>query len=220
MKLNSRTVQVLNNFSKINPSLMFKKGDVIATISPTKTIFAKAKLDQEFEHDFAIFELNKFLNALALFKEPDVEMINSSQLSISSDNAKVLYTCADPETITQPPAKEIKIPNNDLSFSLPEEMFATVEKAAGVLGLGEICVVGDGSKFYLTAGNSVNPASDKYSVELGDIEENFNVVFKKEYLKIIPGNYQVTISKKGLSRFVGEFVEYFVPIESTSTFGE
>lgn len=219
MKLSGRTHQVLGNFSSINPSIMFKKGDVLSTISPTKTIFAKARLDQSFEDDFAIFDLGRFLNALNLFKEPELEK-HDNRIKLFNGEQEVWYTCADPESIVRPPEKEIKIPHSDISFAMPQEMFATVYKAAGVLGLTEISVVGDGNAFYLQAGSSANPTSDKYSVKLGDIDKKFNIIFKKDYLKLIPGNYQVQISSKGISHFGGEFVEYFVPIEASSTFGD
>ena len=46
MKLDNDTLQVLKNFSAINKNIMFKPGNVIRTISSTKSVLAKATYDR------------------------------------------------------------------------------------------------------------------------------------------------------------------------------
>ena len=57
MILDQRTLAILKNFATINPSIQFKVGSALATISPQKTVMARAKVDQEFERSFAIYDL-------------------------------------------------------------------------------------------------------------------------------------------------------------------
>ena len=51
-----------------------------------------------------------------------------------------------------------------------------------------------------------------------DICVAFKAIFKAENIKIIPGDYEVSISSKGISHFSGESVEYYIAVESNSTF--
>lgn len=217
MKFTSRTTQVLNNYATINPSLIFKKGDTIMTMSPNKTVLSKAKLDQEFESEFAIFDLNRFLSALSLFKEPEIEA-TSKQIKIISGGQEIKYTCADPSVINiKLPEKQVRLPKPDAAFSLSLEAFNSVNKAAGVLALPEIAVVGDGQKLFLKAINTKNMSGDNYEVEIGTSQKEFIAVFKKEYLKIIPGNYEVSISSQGISLFSGEFIDYWIAIDAATS---
>lgn len=51
MKLSEQTVEVLQNFSSINNSLVFKKGTVLRTVSPQKTVLAEVEVGDNFSHD-------------------------------------------------------------------------------------------------------------------------------------------------------------------------
>ena len=72
MKLSAKTIQILKNFSSINPSIMFNTGNVLSTISPIKTVMARAQIDETIEKDFGIFDLNRFLGVLSLFDDPEL----------------------------------------------------------------------------------------------------------------------------------------------------
>ena len=45
-----------------------------------------------------------------------------------------------------------------------------------------------------------------------------SAIFKVENIKIIPGEYEVSISSKGISHFSGKEAEYWIAVEQTSTF--
>jgi hypothetical protein len=56
-------------------------------------------------------------------------------------------------------------------------------------------------------------------------EENFNFVFKINNLKMVEGDYKVSISSKLISHFVNVnsgnlSLDYWVALEKTSTYGE
>ena len=80
MKLTSRTLQVLKNFSTINPSLLFKNGSVITTMSPNKTVMARATVGEVFPQTYAIYDLSRFIGVLSMFNDPDVAMVIVSWL--------------------------------------------------------------------------------------------------------------------------------------------
>lgn len=218
MKLDSRTTQILRNFSSINPSIAFKPGKSIATISPTKTILARATVAQEFSNSFAIYDLSRFLSTLSLFNDPEID-IQDKHLVIKQDSRKINYTFAEPSLIVTPPSKEIKLPNPEVQFSLKESQLQELLKVLSVLSLPDIAVMGDGENITLEAIDSKNPTGDTYSINVGETTDNFKMYIKTENLKVISGDYEVKLSSKGLSHFKGIDVEYWIAVASNSTFG-
>ena len=71
MKLDTKTVNVLKNFSTINPSILFKEGCILDTMAPNKGIIAKAVVPSNFPKRFAIYNLSKFLGCMSLINDPD-----------------------------------------------------------------------------------------------------------------------------------------------------
>lgn len=217
MKFDSKTLQVMKNFATINPSLQFKVGNVLKTISPSKTVLGVATVPNTFEKEFAIYDVSRFMSVLSLFNDPEIELGEKS-LTVSSGDTSLKYLYAAPSTIIAPPEKELKLPSNDVQFTLTNEMFTAVSKAMGVLGLPGIAVVGDGANMYLQASDSKGKIEDKYSIKIGETDKKFNVIFKAENLKILPMNYEVSISSKGISQFKGEDIEYWIATDADSKF--
>jgi len=212
-----KTILILKNFSSINQSLLFKPGEILSTISPTKTIMARAKTCLNLETSFAIYDMSKFLSALSLFTAPEL-VIHDKYLTIQSGSRRLNYTFADPSLIVSPPDKEIKLPSTDVEFNMKHEVLSEVLKASGILSLPEVSVIGNDGKISLCSTDSKNPTGDVYSVEVGNTDKTFKAIFKTENLKMIAGDYEVKISSKGISCFKNPDVEYFVAVESTSSF--
>jgi hypothetical protein len=219
MKIDTNTVNVLKNFSKINPSIVVQEGNVLKTISPTKTIMAKATVPTKFGKRFAIYNLDQFIALLSTFKDPELKFAEKS-VAITEDNRKSHFTYADENTVTKAPEKEISLPSVDATFTLTNDHLVAVEKAAGILQVPEIAVVGDGKEVSLVATDSKNPTSNDWAIVIGKTDAVFKAIFKAENIKIIPGEYEVTISGRGISHFVGKDneVEYFIAVESNSQF--
>jgi len=221
MKLTQQTMNVLKSFSTINPSILFREGVYLATVSSSKTIMARAKLDQAFDKSFAIYDLSRFLGALSLFKEPELTF-GKDQVKIASDKQKIHYTYADPETILSASDKEPKVPSMDVRCSISYAVLKSTQNACSILGVSEIAIVGDGEKIYIQAFSAddkeTNKNVDLYSVEIGETTKEFLVVFKVDYLKFLPLDYQVTVSSKGISHWKGEYVDYWLAVEKKSDF--
>ena len=64
MKLSDKTINLLKNFSDINQSILFKKGNKLRTISVMKNIMAEAEIQEDFPKDFAIYDLTQFLSLI------------------------------------------------------------------------------------------------------------------------------------------------------------
>lgn len=217
MKLSPRTVQILKNFSYINPSLKFDEGQVIKTISPNKTMMAKAKLEDVIPQTFSIYDLSRFLGVVSLFENPDFSF-NEKSLSVHHDGRSVDYTYANESTIITPPDREI-VMESDVTIKIQKENFAEVIKALGVMSLPDFVIAGENGQVYLRATDTKNPSSDKYDVHISETEtSDFIAIFKTENLKVIPADYVVTISSKGLAHFVTDDVEYWISLENNSSF--
>ena len=217
MKISTNTVNVLKNFAKINPSILIQEGNTLKTMSPSKTIMAKATVDTDFPKRFAIYNLDRFISTASLFSDPNFDF-GDKTVTIKEGDKKTDYVYADENTITKAPDREINLPSVDVTVTLTNEHLKEVEKAGGVLGLPEIVVVGDGKNVHLQAADSKNPSGDVYSVKIGDTTKTFKAIFKTENIKIIPGDYEVTISSRGISNFKGKEAEYWIAVEQSSSF--
>lgn len=217
MKLSARTLHLLKNFSTINPSIVLKPGGVASTISPNKTILARASISDEIPNVVAIYNLSRFISTMSLFENPDLDFGDKS-VRISDGNRSVVYHYADASIIMVPPEKQIKLPSNDAECFITNKDFQNITKALSVLGLPEIAIVGDGENISLEAIDTKNPTADTFSIVVGQSSNVFRAIFKSENLKIMDGDYTVSISSKGISQFVGTEVSYWIAVESTSTF--
>mgnify|MGYP003319586552 CR=1 FL=1 len=83
MKFDNDTVNVLKNISLINPSIAFKPGNVLATISPQNIIMPRARITDEFPSEGAIYDLGRFLGVVSLFDKPDFNF-NPNYMDISA----------------------------------------------------------------------------------------------------------------------------------------
>lgn len=216
MKLSARTLQILKNFATINPSLLFKPGSSLTTISPLKTMQAKATVSESFDSEFAIYDLSRFIGVLSLFDDPEL-VIQENFLSIVRDGHQVNYVYADKELIVTS-SKDIKMPACEIEFRLTGGSFSAVMKALNVLSLPEVAVIGENDLIYFAALNTKMPNGDVYKVQVGETEHNFKMVFRAENMKLLQDDYDVKISSKGLGHFKGSDVEYWIATESSSSF--
>lgn len=217
MKLGQRTLQILKNFSGINPSLYFKEGNGLATISPSKSIVAYATTSETIPASFGVYDVSKFISILSSFTDPEIDIQDKFCL-ITEGNQRVKYHFADVTMIKTPPENKIKFPAPDVEFDLPNETYASVMKVLGILSLPEIAFIGDGKKVVVAAIDSRGAINDTFSVDVGETDKVFKGIFKQENLKILPDNYKVSISGKGIARFTSADIEYYVSMESTSEF--
>jgi hypothetical protein len=226
MKFESRTLQILKNFSTLNPALQFKEGSVISTVTPLKTVMAKAQIKENIPATFAIYELSKFLNVLSLFDNPSINL-GDKFLQIGDGKQSVQYTFANPENIVTPGNKEIQLPGIDVKFKLMSSVLQSVLKAMAVLNLPEIAVTGKNGELFVEAINVKNPSSDKFSIKV-DTDENFHIdanatfsmIFLADNMKIIPDDYVVSISSRGIAHFKGRDIEYWIATESSSSYSK
>ena len=221
MKLSDKTLSVLKNFSTINQSILVKQGTQLRTISVAKNILAEANIDEDFPRDFAVYDLNQFLNGLSLHQDPDLDFSPPSYISIKEGKRRVKYFYADPNVIVSPPDKEITLPSEDVHFQLDSSALEKLLKAAAVYQLPDFSVIGEAGVVKLVVRDKKNDTSNEFAVVVGETDKEFIFNFKVENIKIIPGAYDVIVSSKLLSKFTNTNfdLKYYIALEPDSTFG-
>ena len=220
MKLSDNTLTILKNFASINNSILVKEGNRLRTISVAKNILAEADIKEEFPRDFAVYDLNQFLNGLSLHQDPDLDFTEASYLSIKEGKRRVKYFYADPNVIIAPPEKDINLPSEDVSFQLDSGSLEKLIKAAQVYQLPDLSAVGEAGVIKLIVRDKKNDTSNEYAIVVGETDKEFTFNFKVENIRIIPGAYDVVISSKLLSEFTNTKynLKYYIALEPDSTF--
>ena len=173
MKLSDNTLALLKNFAGINNSILVKQGTRLRTISVAKNILAEADITEEFPRDFAIYDLNQFLNGLSLHQDPDLDFAEGSYLSIKEGKRRVKYFFADPNVIISPPDKDIQLPSEDVCFQLDSVTLEKLLKAAAVYQLPDLSAVGEAGVVKLVVRDKKNDTSNEYSIVVGETDEVF-----------------------------------------------
>ena len=220
MKLSDNTLSLLKNFSTINQSILFKQGSKLRTISVMKNILAEATVDEELPKDFGIYDLNQFLNGLGLHQSPELDFENDGHVVIKEGKMRSKYFFADPNVIITPPDKEITLPTEDVSFELSTQQLDKLLKAAAIYQLPDLAVVGANGVVKIVVRDKKNDTSNDFAITVGETDKQFSFNFKVENIKILPGNYEVVVSSKLLSRFrsKNQDLTYFIALEPDSTF--
>ena len=220
MKLSDKTISLLKNFSSINQSILVKEGNKLRTISVMKNILAEATVTEEFSKDFGVYDLNQFLNGLSLHQSPELDFKNDGYVVIREGKMRSKYFFADPNVIVTPPEKDITLPSEDVCFEISTEQLDKLLKAAAVYQLPDISAVGEGGVIKLVVRDKKNDTSNDFAIVVGETTDEFSFNFKVENIKVLPGTYEVVVSKKLLSRFESKNhdLTYYIALEPDSTF--
>ena len=221
MNLSDNTLTILKNFAGINNSILVKEGNQLRTISVAKNILAEAEIEEDFPREFAIYDLNQFLNGLSLHQDPDLDFTPESYITIKEGKRRVKYFYADPNVIISPPEKEITLPSEDVHFQLESASLEKLMKAAAVYQLPDFSVVGANGAVKLVVRDKKNDTSNEYTITVGETDKEFTFNFRVENIRIIPGAYDVVVSSKLLSQFTNSQynLKYYIALEPDSTFG-
>ena len=224
MELSENTLNVLKNYSGINPNMMIRSGNTLKTISEARTVLSTAVVDANFPKDFGIYDLNEFMGVLSLVDTPRLNFEDEYVVvNDSTGRSKVKYFYSSEDTLTTP-QKDITMPETNVKFILTNDTLNRLKKAASTLGHSEISISGKDGVLSLSVVDSQNMTSNAFSIDIDgefDNDATFNFILSTNNLKILPGDYNVEISKKLISQFshTSLDVKYWIALEKTSTFG-
>ena len=221
MKLNTNTHNILKNFSEINTNILIKPGKELSTISTMRNIFAKASIDESFDTEFGIYDLNEFLAVVSGMNKPELSLQDKHMtISPEGSKSKVKYFYSDPSVIVAP-TKEVNMPEAEVTFSLTEANLEQLKKMAAILKSPDLALIGEkGGDIVLKVCDKKNDTSNNFDIVVGEsATTDYTFYFKVENMKMIPGDYDVSVSSKSISHFKNTKlpIEYWIALEPDST---
>jgi len=220
MKLSEQTIEILKNYATLNQSLMFRKGSVLTTITPTSTVYASSRVVESFPFDFGIYDLNRLLSKLSLYRDCELAFDKDRLIIKSADGRRTDYIkYSSPKIMILPPSdKTVTLDDPDHEFELSQEDLLWQRKSAGISNSPYIVFRGDGKHIYIQSNDPDDDSSDMSSTKIGKTDKTFSFVIKLENWKMLDGSYRVKLrgGKRGLSKFEHKDkpIEYFIAVES------
>ena len=210
MKLSPNTVNILKNFATIQPNLIVNAGSTI-NHGIGRNGLAKQRL--------VLLEcLNEFLTVYNLLEDPEVTFFDD-HLTLTSGNSKMTYRFAETKNLTSP-TKSIKLDEGDVTVNLAENQVASIRSAAAALGHGIVGFIGDGKKIKIVVHDPSGSNANKLEIDLEQsTDQTFELNCQVAEIKVLPGDYEVILSKKLLSKWVNKnTVVYYIALDTKSSF--
>jgi len=223
MQLNDNTMAVLKNFASIQPNIVLSEGNTVKTIAEAKNVMAVAKLDQEFSSTVGIYNLDEFLAVLGLVDTPELAFGDDFvTVSDSTGRSSVKYFYSDQSILTSP-AKDIPMPDAEVKFTLDLATLNKVRRAAGALGHEKMTITANDGSIKLSVVDNTDATSNAFEITVpGSYEtEDFTFVMNIANLKLIDGDYDVSVSSRLISEFMNTSTDvvYYIALEKSSTYG-
>lgn len=223
MKLTNDTLKILSNFAVIQANFKALPNKPILTMNDTRTLLARATLDNPFDSEMRVYDLNEFLAVHNFMNDPEL-VFSDDSVRIKDANSAVEYQFCYDKIMTYPD-KEINdaaFDNHESEFTLQKDKLAALKKMAAILKINCITIHCDGKDI---VGKIVNPKTKthEYSVLLSEGSGNgieYSFVFLISNLKILDGDYEICIKKEGISRWSNSDInlQYYIALENTSTY--
>ena len=223
MQLTDTTLQVLKNYATINPNIVINEGSTLRTVSEAMNVLSSTEIDMTFPTTFGIYDLSEFLSVVSLVNSPDLVFHDDHVMIIDgSGRSRIRYYYSSIDILTSP-KKEIIMPESEVKFFLDRDTLSKIKRAASVLGHTQMSLSSSASGVLcLSVIDSSDETSNVFSIDVdGTFERTFNFVFNISNLKMIEGDYDVSISSKLISHFANREipVQYWVSLEKSSTYG-
>jgi hypothetical protein len=218
MQLSKETLAIIKNFASINQNLLIKPGNILYTLSPTKWIYAEAKIAETFDDTFGIYDLNELLSIHSIMNNPELTF-DGNTLYISEDKLKVRFQSAEHSVLIYP-----KNPNHfpadaEVTFDLSSGMLQQIIRSASILKAPFVSIVGDGTKFGITVTDKNNVNANQLHIEIGQTEHVFSVNLKAELFKMMPDDYEFALSStRKACKISGNDRLYMLAWETDSAF--
>lgn len=225
MELTDKTLDVLRNYSNINPNLVIQEGSTLKTISVARNVLSQTTVDESFPQGFGIYDLPEFLSVLSLVNKPTLKFeTDYVVVQDSTGRSEVKYFYSDPEMLTAP-GKDIVMPEAEVRFILDTDTLSRVRKASAALGHNEMTISPSNGAVRLSVVDNADSTSNAFSIDVeGEYPEgvDFNFVVNVNNIKVINEDFEVGVSSKLISHWNSQqsAIEYFIALEKSSTYGD
>ena len=222
MKLSKHTIEVLKNFAAINPNIVISPGQQLKTIAEAKNILASAEITEDFPEEFGIYDLNEFLSAMNLLGDPELTFADKFVTITSSGQGSIQYFFSEKAILTTP-TKEITMPNPEVSINITETSLNQIKKAAAILGHNELALSGKDGVITAKVLDDKDSTTNTFALGLdpnNDCKNEFTFVVNISNLKLLPGDYYVSITSQLISHWTNTTVpvNYYIALEKGSEY--
>ena len=115
------------------------------------------------------------------------------------------------------------MPDAEVTFQLKNDILAKLMKMAAIMKLPDLSLVGQKGKDVILKVHDKKNSANSYEEFVGtEAAADFTFNFKIDNLKVLEGNYAVSVSSKGISHFNNKDIEleYFIALEPDSKYGQ
>jgi hypothetical protein len=217
MKLSNETLNVLKSFSAINSGIEFTKSNKLKTISPSRAVLAEVTIKDTFTDAFCVEDLNEFLSVHSLFDGNAELVFDEHHINFKSGKHKIKYRKTDKSSIVTVPEKVNFPTDKDVEFTLSSVDYDWILKTSRVLSSKHIAVQSDGETIEIVTFDADLDTAHENSIQIGQGNgSKFKIVYSVDNFKFIPGEYEVSISFKGVTHFKNtkEDIQYWIAQES------
>jgi hypothetical protein len=163
------------------------------------------------------------LGVLGLVDSPELSFEETHvNIGDASGRSKIRYFFTDTDHLTSP-SKDIVMPSSEVTLNIGADTLNKIKRASSALGHSELSIKANNGSISLTVFDSGNATSNTFTIDVdGEYEsDQFNFILSIANLKLLPGDYKVSISSKLISHFVNTTTsaEYWIALEKSSTYG-
>ena len=209
LTISDETYQILTNFSTINSSIVFKKGNLIRTIANAENILGEYVSEEYIPQDFAIYDLSEFISAIGICARdnslPTLHFDNDDYVTIKGGNLSIRYYFSDPQiTLKVAPEKEVKFPGSNISFTINQSDLKNLRDALAKFNLPEVLFRSRDGKVTVHGVDTENATSNTFWMDFpsGQSTGDFDLTLNTENLRVARNyDYHVKVSEHLLSEW-------------------
>ena len=190
MKFSESQMEILGVFTNVNPSIMFKPGKKVATISNNKNILGSCVFkDIDFERKAPIYDLGNLMKTIKVLSRnatdsPDVDF-SDKRVDISNGPSTMRYYYADERHITIPPDTINALGEPCVSTELTNDQLTQIFTTAQHYQLPDLCFQGKDGQLFATVTDKRNATSNSLEINLGESDKDFCFCMKIENASVL-----------------------------------
>ncbi len=222
--LSSETLNILKNFAGINSNIIVTPGNILHTMSPVKNVVGKAKIAEDLEVPFGIFDLGEFLALVSTFETPEF-VFEAKRVTVQEAGGKasdrLVYYYSPTNLLAEP--KNLGKFDTVVSIKIRSAVLDNLFKRAAIGKFEDLAIESDDEgNIVLRALDVSNSSTNSVSVVVGknDTGATFRFLFKIEAIRVIPGTYDVHLAEKMITHWVNTKtdLQYWIAQETASTY--
>jgi len=170
VKLSTETIEIMKNYSMINPGMILHKGNTLRTISVSGAIFSECVISETIPMDFGIGMLSQFIQVLTLpnMADCEVEFTDTHADIVAPSGDRIRYYKQEANAIVTTD-KINSLPTPSFSFKLTSDQLIDFLKTAAVLKSRAMVISVENNKLTMNATIPKKDSTHSYKLCLPDV---------------------------------------------------